>query len=300
MESKNTIYKSIISLIFVALGYSLLNIAARLLNDGFEPMTQTYLRILIGFLFSLILFRKQIDFKKISKITAKDWGVLIVMGTFGYSIGVFFITQGAINTNLLNVSVIYSTIVFFAYIYSILFLKEKFDWRIGLLILVSLIGVSFISAKSFSPTFSSFGKGDIFVLIAAAMMSLYSVGRQALSKLLNNQEITSLTMLIAVICGITIAIIRGETLTFGSFANVNVLIGLGLGAFLNIITSYLEMYSFNNLKVVLGNQILLSENIFSALLGYFLYKEKLGIPEIIGSIIVVFAVVVTFKIQEKK
>ncbi|HVX93077.1 MAG TPA: DMT family transporter, partial [Candidatus Dojkabacteria bacterium] len=210
--------------------------------------------------------------------------------------GVYFITQGALQTKLVNVSIIYSTIVFFSYLYSIVLLKNKVSIKLIGLILLSFLGTAFIAANSFFPTIGKLGVGDLYVLLSAATMAAYSVGRQMLSKDLNNQEITIVTMLIAGVSGIILAIISGEHLNISSLFNYEVLIGLAIGIFFNIVSTFLGNYSFEHLDVVVGNQLLLTESIFSIVIGYILYHEILTVPEVVGAIIVIISVIFGIKL----
>ncbi|MGH7249625.1 MAG: EamA family transporter, partial [Minisyncoccia bacterium] len=92
--SKKT--QALIALCITALGYSLLSVVARLMSKGFTPYTQVYLRIGLGFVLSLIIFGKDIDFKKIQRIGKKDWLLLLLMGTVGYGLAVGFVTLGVL------------------------------------------------------------------------------------------------------------------------------------------------------------------------------------------------------------
>jgi len=127
-------------------------------------------------------------------------------------------------------------------------------------------------------------------------MATYSVGRQMLSKNLNNQEITIVSMFIAGVSGIILAIISGEHLNISSLFNYQVLIGLSIGIFFNIVSTFLGNYSFEHLDVVVGNQLLLTESIFSIVIGYFLYHEILTLPEIVGAVIVIISVLFGIKL----
>ncbi len=286
----NTKSKAVISLAIVAFGYVLLNIAARLMNEGLEPMTQVYLRIGIGFVLSLLIFKKKLSWKNIYSTSKKDWLILGIMGTVAYSIAVYFITIGAIKASLLNVSIIYSTIGFFVYFYSLLFLKSKFDPKSLFLVFTTFIGLVFISGKSFVPKLDGFGIGEIYVLVSAALMGGFSIGRKLLSKQLNNQEITTVVMLIAFISGLLIAIVKGESFPTVAAFTVPVIVGLLIGAVLNILVNYLENYAFEHIDVVLGNQILLIESLFSLVIGVLFYKEIISFPEVVGALTILISV----------
>lgn len=282
--------KAILALVLVALGYTILNVATRLMDQGLEPMTQVYVRIGVGFLLSLLLFRNKIRVQQLLKLPKRDWILLLIMGTVAYSIAVYFITIGALNASLLNVSIVYSTIGFFVYFYSIIFLKSKFNPVVLSLIAVTFVGLVFIAGKSFVPNINTFGLGEIYVLIAAALMGLFSIGRKLLSKDLNNQEITVLVMLIASSSGFLLALIKGEALPQLASFTTPVLVGVAIGALLNITSNFFESYAFEHIDVVLGNQVLLLEALFSVIIGVLFYHEMVTFPELVGATLVLTSV----------
>ena len=78
MKSKHNL--ALLSLIGVAFGYVVLGMNSRLLDIGFAPATQVYVRILLGLLLSLFVFGKKLRPKVIQKISRKDLFWLIIMG----------------------------------------------------------------------------------------------------------------------------------------------------------------------------------------------------------------------------
>jgi len=281
---------AIACLITVAFAYSLLSIGSRLLAEGFQPMTQVYLRISIATVFLIGMLWKKIRWGRFRTIPINDLIVLLVMGTIGYSIAVYFVTLGAINAKLVNVSVIFASVPFFSYLYAYIFLKKPFRVNLVALLCLSLIGIAIVATKSFIPQLSAFGKGEWFTLLATATMATFYVGRKRLSSHLNTSEITISVMTIAAISGYILSLLRGEMLTVSAFSNPSVLLGLAIGVGMNILVNPIEIFAFNHLDSVLGTQILLLENIFSLTLGYLLYHEMVSFPEIIGGIIIIGSV----------
>lgn len=279
--------KSLGALVFVAFSYALMSVISRWLNLGFQPFTQVCLRVFGAFLLTIIIFRRNIRYHNILKTPKSDWAPLLTMGVLGYGVFVYFITMGALNASLLNVSVILATVPFLSYLLSLIFLKVKFNFNALLLALFSLIGVSIIASKSLVPNISGFGKGEVFVMIAALLMATYSISRKMISAHLNNQEITIIVITLAFLTTFVLAMLSGEKLIWSRFTIPIVVVGLVIGSVLNIACTFLESFSFQHLEVVLGNQILLLENLFSVILGYFLYKEVLDIYQLIGGLIIV-------------
>lgn len=287
------------SLIIVAASYMFLNVATRLMAQGFQPMTQVYLRIAIGTMVLMLLLRDKLRWRHMMRLPLRDVWIILTMGTIGFSVGVYFITLGALNAKLINVSVIFASVPFFTYIYSYFFLKKTINEKLLVLLVFSTIGIAFVATKSFIPKLESFGVGEWFSLLATATMAWFYVGRKALSNHLSTSEITILVMIIAAISGWFFALIRGETFQLSAFTNPNVLIGLAIGGGINALINPIEIFAFKHLDAVLGSQILLLENVFSLIFGYLIYAEMVSFPEIIGGLIVVGSVYIANQLPQE-
>lgn len=283
---------SIGALVVVAGAYSLLSVGSRLLSQGFQPMTQVWLRIAIATIILIAIFWKKLRWNRVLSMPLQDTIVLLIMGTVGYSIAVYFVTLGAIHAKLVNVAVIFASVPFFSYLYAFFFLRKSFNGKLIALLLLSLIGIAFVATKSFIPQLETFGKGEWFTLLATATMATFFVGRKLLSDHLNTSEITITAMTIAAVSGLLIALLRGETVSITAFSNLSVLLGLAIGVGMNVLVNPIEIYAFKHLDAVVGSQILLLETVFSLLLGYLLYREFITLPEIVGGAIVIGSVYV--------
>lgn len=286
---------AIAALLVVAFGYSLLSVGARLLNEEFPPMTGLYLRLGLATLAASIMFRKQLRIKKLKSIPKKDWLPLFFMGFIGYTVSVYFITVSVLKTTLLNYTVVFATLPLFAFLFSLIFLKSKPKWNIMPFVILSLYGVSVVASKSFIPSLGEFGEGELFALMGAATGAFYAVGRKMLSDHLNNQEITVTVMGIAFITSLGIALSLGQRIDMTSFANSAIWIGLTIGTIFNIVSASFENFAFNHLDATFGTQLLLLDNVFAALLGYFLYMELFTPIEALGGAIIVGSVYLTNK-----
>lgn len=285
-------------LVIVSASYTFLSIAARLLSEGFQPMTQVWLRIALGSLALTLILRKQLRWKHMLGMPVRDRWILLSMGTIGYSVAVYFVTLGAINAKLVNVSVIFASAPLFAYLYAYLFLKKPFDGKLLGLLLVSLLGIAVVATKSFVPLLAPFGVGEWYTLIATATMTWFFVGRKTLSAHLNTSEITIAVMAIAAVSGFLIALIRGETVALSAFANTHVLLGLAIGGFMNALVNPIEIYAFKHLDAVLGSQILLLETVFSLIFGFLFYAELATLPEFVGGLIIIGSVYIANKLPQ--
>ncbi len=282
--------KVIAALVSVSAGYALLSVAVRLLDGAFEPLTQVYVRVTIGFLIAVVLFSKQLRWKKIKTIPTKDLIGLGLMGTIGYAVSVYCITLGAINTSLVNVSVIYSTLPFFVALNGFVFLRQKISKKLIFFLILSFIGVLIVATKSLIPVLNQFGFGDFMMLLAALTGSWYPLGRKMLSNHLNNSEVSVIVMGIAALTAFCLAMVRGEVLDLSQILHPSIIIGLAIGAGFNILATFFENFAFQHIHPVIGSQILLTENLFALVFGFLLYQEMISLPQIIGAVLIMISV----------
>ncbi len=274
----------------VALCFTLLNISVRIINAGFGPFTQVYLRIALGLLLTIGLFYKKIDFKKFGKISRKDWILLVLMGTLGYGLAVDFVTLGVLHTKLLNVAVMSSTTPLFVFLFTILVLRKAFKLNLLLFLLITIYGVFVLATKSLIPSLSQFNSGDFFVLLYAAGIGIYVLGRKFLSNKLNNTEIAVVVLFFAFICSVITAFFIGESLPVSGFLNSIALYGLLVSGFIIVLVTKLQNFGFQKLNAVVATQLLLVSNLFSLILGYLLYGESISYVEFFGAWLVVIGV----------
>jgi drug/metabolite transporter (DMT)-like permease len=282
--------KAILALGAVAFSYALLSVVVRLMNAGFGPFTQVYIRIGLGCLLTAVFFSKKIRFTAFTKITHRDWFFLLLMGTVGYGLSVDFVTLGTLQTKLLDVAVISSTTPFFIFLFSVLILRKPFRSYLFLLVLIAFYGVCLLATRSFIPMLSQFGLGDFYILLFAIGLGFYILGRKMLSNHLNNYEIAVTVMFIAFICSFVTALFARETLSFQAFYNPVALLGLLLGGVLNLVATTLETFGFKHIDAVSGSQLMLLENVFAPLFGFFFYHETILRIEFFGALLVVAGV----------
>lgn len=292
--------KAVIALLFVSLSYTVLGIGARLMGEGFGPLTQVYVRVAVGAIIAMVLFSKKISWQNIKMTPRKDYLGLMLMGAVGYGLSVYFITEGVLRTTLLTVSVIYGTFPFFVYLYSVFVFKRRPDWRLITLIGLSFWGVMMIAGRTVLPKFDALSVGALYVALSAATGAWYVIGRKLISDHLKKEELMVVVMSIAAVTVLVGALITEEGISWNAFSMNSVLIGLAIGATLNIVSTYLDNFAFKVLDEVFASQLLLSENIFAIFIGVVLYHEKVYPIELFGALIICACVFVSNYLTAKK
>lgn len=277
---------AIASIILVALCYVILSMVSRILETGFGDYTQVYVRISIGTVVALILFRRHITWSNYARLKPKDWMGILLMGVVGYGFVVAALTIGVLNTTLINTSMIYGTVPVFVYLFSIALLKRKPELFKIVLVLLSLWGVGMISSNSLIPHLEGINRGDWWVLFGAACGSLYVIGRKMISNRLNNRELAVIVMAVAAVTTFILAIAHGEGINWNSFGMPEVFAGLVVGSLLNIVATFLENYGFKILDETFAAQLLMFESVFALVLGRLFYSEIISLTQMLGMLVV--------------
>lgn len=286
--------KGIIAIILLAVCYGILALMPRYLINSFALFQQVYLRQAIGFLFLFLLFRRQIDFKKLRTLPLKEWIVVMLRAFIYFFLGVVLFTQSLLMTKISNVTFI-GAIPMTALIGFIL-LKEKFNFQKFFLVLISFLGVIAISVSDFS-NITSFGKGEIIALLSAFFISLGLISRKWQSKVLSDRETSILMLFFAALFIFIGSLLKGEGLTATNLQVETVLI-LVLGGFLNAGVGYLMNYGFSRVDAVLANNLIALEPIFATFFAFLVFSEVPISKEILGGTLIILSAILLHRTEQ--
>ena len=288
---------AILTLLFLGLGFASMGVASRWMNEGFGNFTQVFLRVLGAFILITIIFWRDISWRKIFRLGLRDWLILLAIGTLGYAVMVYTITKAALLTNLVSVSVLYSTVPFWVYFYGLALSRQKFSWFIAGLLIISSWAIGMIASGNLVPHFGQFGLGEILALAAAAFDAVWYMGIKLMEGKLNSREITVVALAIASISTFFMRQILGEPFSFSAFTNWHVVAALIFDILQNGWVTPLMAFSLKHIDEVVATQILLVENIYALCWGYFLYGETIGVIQALGVAIIITSVYLMNKIQ---
>ncbi len=277
-------------LIAVCLG-ELATASVRYAATSFTPLNLAFIRITIAFISSATLLLNRIDFSKYKNLSANELAITTLTG-ISWGFAIYFIGLAALETKLSSVSFIAATLPLFVYLLSLALLSTKFDYKVLPLFIISIYGVSIVSSKSFIPTFTTFGLGEVYSLISVLFFTICFIGRKILSKKLNAIEVTAATTLFAILPLFYLTISHGEfyikdsitTLSGGAIIFSGIAIAIGT--------------IFNNaaIKLVhpaLVSQITLVRPLFASTIGLLFFAEIPHFTIIIGGLIIILSVYIT-------
>ncbi len=269
---------------------------ARHLNTGFSTFQQVYLRVGVGFLFSLFIFGSGINFKKLIKLPLKEWGILIFRALSYYVLGVGFFTIAINITKYSNVYFIAAMplIAFFG----VLIFKERMTLKKLLFILTAFMGVLLIGVDDFSKIFE-WGRGEVLALISEIAFAIAFITRRWQSNILTNKEITQLMLLIAFLLLIGTSFFLGEGLISFEWNLATFLVVMASGLS-NTFFVFLSNYGFKHVKALIANNIMMLQAVFALILGFVIYKEIPILKELVGGLIVILSAIAINSLERKK
>ncbi len=289
-------HKGVIALILLALVFASMGLFARYLATGFLLFQQVYLRMFAALLICLILFRKQIDFKKFLKISAKDW-LIILLRAVSYSLfGIILFTQAILVTKYANVSFI-SALPMTALL-GFLLLGEKFSFKKALYIVLAFIGVFIISVQDYSNIFT-WSRGEMITLASTVFFSLSYVARRWQSDFLNNTELTVANFFVAFLAVFLVSLFKGDGLPLAGWNWGLLFAVIGAGIF-NALNVFLTNYGFQKIEAVLAGNILTLEALFAVFLGFIFFGEAPMPRDVLGGAIISFSVIAMNRLKSEK
>lgn len=289
--------KGIIALLFLSVIWASFGIPIRYLSPHFTVYQQLYIRIFLGGIFGTIVFNKDIHFDKLFKLPKKDLFALSfrILSMYGFALGLY--TQAYTLTTFGNVSflgAIPTTAVL-----GFILLREKVTLQKILLILLAVVGILFITVKDPSH-FWSWGRGDVFALIADFFFSLSYIGRKWQTNFLSNKELAVFMLYFGSSLLFLLSMITGEGLPQPSQFSPFIISVIVAASVLNVASLFLLNYGFAYVEAALASNIVSLESFWAVFLGFLFFKEIPTIQSFIGGLLIIASVVFLNREEEKK
>lgn len=279
--------KGIAALIFMTAVFALLSVLARYLDSGFTILQQVYLRVFVALILAVIVFHRYIRWEKIAALPLREWLVIAFRGFVMYAVGVTLISQSTTMTTIGNVSFIAA--LPFVPLLGFLFLKEKVTpWKLAF-IGASVFGVALLAVRDFG-NLLSWNAGDIVAIIATLGFAISYVTRKWHADILNNQELTALTLVFGAGFVFMFSMFLGEGAPplDGSWT---LWLAILLGGIFNVANVFLVNYGFQHVDAVRGGNLLTLESAWGVLFGFLFYSEFPTWLGLLGGVIIVGSVI---------
>ncbi len=283
--------KYYILLVLAVLFWSGNFVFGRLVSSSIEPTELSFYRWF--FVLVLLLPYMLINIKRLTKALRKDFLLLFFLGAVGVAGFNTFLYYGLQTTTAINALLINSAIPIMIVVLSGVILKAKIKAIQVFGIFISTLGVIYLIVKGELGTLSTleFSKGDLWILLAGLVWSLYSIFLKFIPKELKAFDFLAITTFIGV-GFLTIAFYyQGYSFSVGFIENKELFYSL---IYMVIFPSILSFYFWNISTVEVGankaGQFAHLMPIFGAVLAYIFLGEKLEFYHLVGLILIALGI----------
>jgi drug/metabolite transporter (DMT)-like permease len=262
--------------------------------DNVPPFTLAFLRWCVALVVFLPIVWKPLkrDFKQIMK----HYKIALVLGLTGVAAFNTLVYIGVHYTTSINASLMNMLTPVFIYLLSFIFLKERLT-RFQLIgTAVSFIGVMLIISHGSlqSLLHFTFNKGDVIVIIAVILWSIYSLLVKQYAKQLPGQSTFFVSIVVGTLILLPFFLYEQQTMTTAIDWNALALFAVG---YTGIFASIVAFLSWNTGVVRYGaNRAGIYLNfipVFAAIFAVIFLNETLFWSQIIGGIFVIAGVYTT-------
>lgn len=304
MEFINAHLGEIIS-IFTALFWTITVVSFEYAGKRVGSLAVNFIRLLFGFVFVvltvLVLTGSMFPIEQPSSV----WNFLLISGLIGLVIGDFFLFQSFVDIGgrislliMSSVPIISGILGYFLY-QELLTTLELF----GILIIIMSIVIVILSKRENNKMHPHIYRGILFAFIGAVAQAVGLVlSKEGMSSLITNNEIdkafiaTEIRIIAAIVGFIVLISLRKEwNNVFAAFKNKNALLFIILGSFFGPflgVTSQLLALRYTTLGI---HTTISQLNVIMIIpFSIILFKDKVSVIEIIGSITAFIGVALLF------
>jgi len=253
--------------------------------QNIPPFTLAFIR----FFFAGLIFLP-LALKKFQKISPRQWLEIFLVGFFGVFINITFFFLGLKKTESINVPIIASSGPVFIYFFSILFLKEKPNFKVFFGMLIALLGVLIIILL---PIFLNKEKiylgeieGNLFIVLATLGSVFQTLIGKDLLKKVNPYFVTAFSFILS---GVLFLFFIPQELKNWSFFDLDLSgwIGIVYGVFFaSAIAYFLYYYGLSKVNAQEVGIFTYINPIVTVIIAFPLLNELPSIYYIVGSILV--------------
>lgn len=287
--------KGILSLVILNIVGACMGIFARILGNELLLFQQVAFRLFAALIMMNVLFYRNIDYQKIKRISARDWLFIVIRSIFMYLLGITLGTIAFIDGKYGNISFIMAFPM--TAVLGIIILKEKINLKQGLLVFLSFVGVALISVNDPSNIFL-WDRSSILAFAGTTFIALSHILRKYHTNLLNDKEITALMLFISTLLVFLTSFIIGEDISNINW-NTNLVIVIVFAGLFNGIFVLMANYGFSRVDSILANNILATQSIFGLAIGVILYREMIGVKEIVGGTLIISSIILFNAVSQK-
>ncbi len=225
------------------------------------------------------------EFKQMNKSVIIKGVILGALLVFGF----FTQTIGQKDTTTTNVAFLTSVNIVLIPFTSFVIIRKKLQLRSIIAALITLVGIGFLTLGS------SFhiNIGDYYVLLCALFFALYASVTDLSAKSENPKLLVFIQFLTATVFASIAFILSDEKMVFNTAVSLSIIY---CGLVSNLIATLLYTYGLKYTSAERASIILSLESIFGTILGIILFGEIFNFKLLIGSALILFAILYSEKI----
>jgi drug/metabolite transporter (DMT)-like permease len=282
MGNKRSLAYLGMSIVVIAWGISFLNI--KVVVAVLPPMTFSLLRFTMA---SIILFTIFKIKEPKTRLDKKDIFSMAFSGILGLSIYFFFENSGVKLTTASTASIIIATLPVFTIAADAIVYGYKLNLMKVLGIVLSVAGVCFVAGISMMDISGS-GLGFVYMFGAVISWVIYNFVTRPLTKKYTDLAITTYQMIFGTIVLIPFLFI--EKTDWHAVNSTLVLNLVFLGVICSALANWLYVFSIQNIGVSITSLFLNIVPVVTVIASFFVFKERIGIMQIIGGAAVISSV----------
>ena len=192
-------------------------------------------------------------------------------------------------------SLLVNTSVFFVPMITVPFLGEKVSLRALAGILITFLG-SVIVASADSSGGSNVLLGDMFAILGAFCMAVYTIMGKLCRRTISTSLYTTFVYFIAGTAALLLTIAQGIPLT--GYSPANYACALGMAVLCTLLGHSIFNWGLKYLSAAYISTVKLGEPVISAIFAYLIFREQPGIFKVIGGAVILFGVAWTVRYSE--
>lgn len=272
--------------VWQALSFTLMGVWVRMMDGAFTPYQQVFWRSILAGLCCWIFFGSRFSKNLLSRLTRRDWIVLILHAFLAYGIGVLSFTIAILHADLAQVAFI-SSLPVAGPLAWLLFREKLARWSLPF-IAISILGLFLVTGLT-SASYH-FNLGTIAAVVSMLGFSISYLMVRYHPKNLTTLHTTTLILSFGWIPAFMLMLVARQSI-LPAHINTVALVGLLFSVILNISGIYILNHIFKHLKAYAASNLLLLEGVFALTLGYMAYGEKLSALELLGAALIVLSAV---------
>ncbi|MCM6772491.1 DMT family transporter [Nocardia sp. CDC159] len=269
--------------------YAMLTVFTKYLDTGFTVAQQVYLRTAVAFALAAVVFARQVRWRVIVRAGAREWTVVVVRTALLYVVGTLLFAKAATMTSVANVSFIAALPL--AAALGLLLRQVRATVARLTCVAGSAAGVAIMSGFSPGPggAWMAWNRGDLIALVAVTAMALSYIGREWHGGVLNNSEITTLTVGVGTVGVALVSVAQGQGLPRlpAELSPVVLWGAIAVAGALSVLNVFLINYGFDRVDSVKAGNLMTVECVWGLLFGLAFYQQIPTMNGLVGGALIV-------------